>query len=66
MRAEQSRGPMTKIAKKTERDPSDLTDKDWAEAAPSMRKPGSRGRPQDVKFRELIKAVRYHVRSGCG
>ena len=57
---------MTKIAKKTERDPSDLTDKDWAEIAPSMRKPRSRGRLQDVKFRELIKAVRYLARSGCG
>jgi transposase len=31
-----------------------------------MPKPGRRGRPREIKFREVINAVRYLVRSGCG
>jgi transposase len=31
-----------------------------------MPKPGRRGRPREVVFREVINAVRYIVRSGCG
>lgn len=31
-----------------------------------MPKPGRRGRPREVDFREVINAVRYLVRSGCG
>jgi hypothetical protein len=34
---------MAKIAKKTKRYPSDLTDEEWAEIAPLMPKPGRRG-----------------------
>src|ERR1700723_488813 len=66
MWTEQSRGRMAKIAKKTKRYPSDLTDEEWAEIAPLMPKPGHRGRPREVEFREVINAVRYLVRSGCG
>ena len=57
---------MAEIAKKTKRYPSDLTDEEWAEIAPLMPKPGRRGRPREVEFREVINAVRYLVRSGCG
>lgn len=31
-----------------------------------MPEPGRRGRPREVDFREVINAVRYLVRSGCG
>ena len=62
----QSRGRMAKIAKKTKRYPSDLTDEEWAPIAPLMPQPGRRGRPREVEFREVINAVRYLVRSGCG
>ncbi len=31
-----------------------------------MPKPGRRGRPCKIEFREVINAVRYLVRSGCG
>ena len=31
-----------------------------------MPAPGRRGRPREVDFREVINAVRYLVRSGCG
>src|SRR5208283_2780953 len=66
MWTEQSRGRMARIAKKTKRYPSDLTDEEWAEIAPLMPKPGRRGRPREVEFREVINAVRYLERSGCG
>src|ERR1700722_2052848 len=66
MWTEQSRGRMAKIAKKTKRYPSELTDEEWEQIAPLMPKPGRRGRPREVDFREVINAVRYLVRSGCG
>src|SRR5215210_6889477 len=66
MWTEQSRGRMAEIARKTKRYPSDLTDEEWERMAPLMPKPGRRGRPREVEFREVINAVRYLVRSGCG
>ena len=57
---------MAQIAKKTKRYPSDVTDEEWEGLAPLMPKPGRRGRPREVDFREVINAVRYLVRSGCG
>src|ERR1700733_1352867 len=66
MWTEQSRGRMAKIAKKTKRYPSDLTDEEWEQIAPLLPKPGRRGRPREVDFREAINAVRYLVRSGSG
>jgi transposase len=62
----ESRGLMAKIAKKTKRYPSDLTDEEWERIAPLMPKPGRRGGPREVDFREVINAVRYLVRSGGG
>lgn len=52
--------------RETKRYPSDLTDEEWEQFAPLMPKPGRRGRPREVDFREGINAVRYLVRSGCG
>ena len=57
---------MAKIAKKSKRYPSDLTDEEWDQMVPLMPKPGRRGRPSEVDFWEVINAVRYVVRSGCG
>lgn len=57
---------MAAIAKKTKRYPSDLTDEEWERLCPLMPEPGRRGRPREVEFREVINAVRYLVRSGCG
>jgi len=31
-----------------------------------MPEPGRMGRPREIEFREVINAVRYLVRSGCG
>lgn len=57
---------MAKIAEKSKRYPSDLTDEEWGRIAPLMPRPGHRGRPREVAFREVINAVRHMVRSGCG
>lgn len=46
---------MAQIAKKTKCYPSDLTDEEWGRLAPLMPKPGRRGRPREVAFREVIK-----------
>lgn len=56
---------MARIVKKT-RYPSDLTDEELGRLAPLMPKPGRRGRPREVDFREVINAVRYLVRLDCG
>lgn len=66
MWTEESRGRVAKNARKTKRHPCDLTDEEWERIAPLMSKPGRRGRPREVDFRELINAVRYLVRLGCG
>jgi hypothetical protein len=66
MWTEESRGRMAKIAKKTKRYPSDLTDEEWEQMAPLMPRPGRRRRPREVEFREVINAVRYLVRSRGG
>jgi transposase len=66
MWTERSRGRMAEITRKTKRYPSDLTDEEWEQIAPLMPKPGRRGRPREVSLREVINALRYLVRSGCG
>ena len=57
---------MAQIGRKTKRYPSGLTDEEWVRIAPLMPRPGRCGRPREVEFREVINAVRYLVRSGCG
>lgn len=55
---------MAKIARKTKRYPSKLTDEERERIAPLMPKPGRSGRPGEVELREVINAVHYLVRSG--
>jgi transposase len=57
---------MAGIEKKTKRCPSDMTDEEWAQIAPLMPKASRRGRRRGADFREIINAIRYLVRSGCG
>jgi len=57
---------MAEIARKTKRYPSDLTDEEWERIAPLMPRASQRGRKRTTEFREIINAVRYLVRSGCG
>jgi transposase len=66
MWTEASRSRISRIERKTKRYPCDLTDEEWERIAPLMPRPGRRGHPREVDFREVINAVRYLVRSGCG
>jgi hypothetical protein len=56
MWTEQTDGRMAKIAKKTKRYPSDLTE-EWERIAPLMPRALARGRRRTVEFREVIGSV---------
>jgi transposase len=57
---------MARIARQTRRYPTDLTDKEWERIAPLL--PGAcvAGRPRRTDLREVLNALRYLVRTGCG
>lgn len=57
---------MAKIEKKTKRYASDLTDEEWSFVEPLMPKKAKTGRPRDVDLREVLNALRYLARTGCG
>src|SRR5579875_298247 len=65
MWTDQSRARMGRIAKKTKRYPSDLTDEEWAAIAPLLPGAAATGRPRQVDLRDILNAIRYLVRSGC-
>jgi putative transposase len=50
---------------RTRRYPSDLTDKEWAVAAPLLPEPQRPGRPRIHSRRHILDAVFYLLRSGC-
>jgi putative transposase len=56
---------MAKIARKTKRYPSDLTDEEWALVEPLLPPPARTGRKRRTDLREVLNAIRYMVRSGC-
>lgn len=60
-----SRGRMAKIARKTKRYPSDLTDEEWAAVGCFLPKTAPTGSPRRTDLREILNAIRYLVRSGC-
>ena len=47
------------------RDPSDLTDAEWALVAPLIRPAKHGGRPRKVDVREVLNAVFYVLSTGC-
>ena len=57
---------MVTIRKKLKRYPTDLTDEEWSVIAPLMPASGKRGRKRKTDLREVVNALRYLVRSGCG
>ena len=57
---------MAEIERKTKRYPTDLTDEEWARVDPVMPKPARTGRQRDVDLREVVNAIRYLARTGCG
>ena len=60
-----SRGRMARIATKTKRYPSDLTDEEWAAVGFFLPKTATTGSPRRTDLREVLNAIRYLVRSGC-
>ncbi len=57
---------MAEIAKKTQRYPTDLTDEEWERIGPMLPGAARTGRPPGVDFREVLNAIRYLARAGCG
>ena len=57
---------MAAIERKTKRYPTDLTDEEWANIEPLLPRRSPRGRPRAVDLREIMNAIRYLVRTGCG
>jgi len=56
---------MARIAKKTTRYPSDLTDEEWLAVEPFLPQTAGTGSPRRIDLREVLNAIRYLVRSGC-
>jgi putative transposase len=46
--------------------PTDLTDAEWERIQPLLPKPAKRGRKPVVDLREILNAIRYLARAGCG
>lgn len=61
-----SRGRMAEIEKKTKRYPTDMTDAEWQRIEELLPRPAKRGRRRSVDLREIVNAIRYLVRTGCG
>ena len=57
---------MADIRKKLKRYPTDLSDEEWSMIAPLMPPASRRGRPRKIDLREVVNALRYLVRTGCG
>ena len=46
--------------------PTDLTDEEWERIRPILPQPARRGRKPKVNLREILNAIRYLARTGCG
>ena len=57
---------MAEIEHKTKRYPTDLTDEEWSRVEPLLPKPGRTGRRRRTDLREVLNAIRYLARTGCG
>lgn len=57
---------MAAIEKKPRRYPTDLTDEEWSQVEPLLSKPGKTGRRRRINLREVLNAIRYLARTGCG
>jgi putative transposase len=62
----ESRGRMAKIRKKLKRYPTDLTDEEWSVIVRLFPAPSKKGRPRKTDLWEVVNAIRYRVRTGCG
>ena len=49
-----------------QRYPTDLTYEEWEQVRPFLPRPARRGRKPSVNLREVLNAIRYLARAGCG
>lgn len=45
--------------------PTDLTDAQWADLQPLLKRPPGAGRPTTLDLREIVNALLYFTRTGC-
>jgi putative transposase len=57
---------MARIERQTKRYPTDLTEEEWERIAPLLPGASAAGRPRRTDLREVLNAIRYLVRTGCG
>ncbi len=57
---------MAEIERKTKRYTTDLTNEEWATVEPFLPPPAKTGRQREVDLREVLNAIRYLARTGCG
>jgi len=57
---------MAEIERKTKRYPTDLTDEEWSKIEPMLPGAARKGRRRGVDLREVLNAIRYVARTGCG
>jgi len=46
--------------------PTDLNDTEYAQIAPLLEPSSNRGRPREVSYREILNAIFYVLKTGCG
>lgn len=57
---------MARIERRTKRYPSDLTNEEWERIGPLLPQHCAAGRPRRTDLREVLNALGYLVRTGCG
>jgi transposase len=57
---------MADFEKKTQRDPTFLTNEEWRRIAPRAPKPAKKGRRPSLNMRKRPDAIRDAARAGCG
>ena len=46
--------------------PTDLNDTEYARIAPLLEPASKRGRPRQIPYREILNAIFYVLKTGCG
>jgi transposase len=57
---------MADLEKKTKRYPTDLTDEEWERIRTFVPKPAAKGRKPSFDMPEVLNAICYVARAGCG
>ena len=60
------RAKQARQERRSQRYPTDLTDTEWVLIEPWLPRPAKRGRRRSVDLREVLNAIRYLARTGCG